>query len=91
MFKNLEVDRLVLCAKQNKVLPIASTVGSDDELDERLDAILNHACGDLNENVLDTECDIFSILLLSNARKNIIMPKIRKMANSQRSQKPLLK
>jgi hypothetical protein len=55
VIKNLEVDRLVLCAKQNKVLPIASPVESDDERDERLDAVLNHACGDLNENVLDTE------------------------------------
>jgi hypothetical protein len=57
VIKNLEVDRLVLCAKKNKVLPIASPVESDDERDERLDAILNHACGDLNENVLDLERD----------------------------------
>jgi hypothetical protein len=57
VIKNLEVDRLVLCAKQNKVLPIASTIDSDDERDERLDVVLNHACGDLNENVLDTERD----------------------------------
>jgi hypothetical protein len=57
VIKNLKVDRLVLCAKQNKVIHIASPVESDDERDERLDAALNHACGDLNENVLDTERD----------------------------------
>jgi hypothetical protein len=57
VIKNLEVERLVLCAKQNKVSPIASTVDSDDERNERLDAVLDHACGDLNENVLDTERD----------------------------------
>jgi hypothetical protein len=34
-----------------------STVDSDDERNERLDAVLDHACGDLNENVLDTERD----------------------------------
>jgi hypothetical protein len=31
VIKNLEVDRLVFCAKQNKVLPNASTIDSDDE------------------------------------------------------------
>jgi hypothetical protein len=34
-----------------------TTVDSDDEHDERLDTVLNHACGDINENVLDTEYD----------------------------------
>jgi hypothetical protein len=57
VIKNLEVDRLVLCAKQNKDIPIASPVESDDERDEMLDAVLNHSCGDLVENVLDTERD----------------------------------
>jgi hypothetical protein len=31
VIKNLEVDRLVFCAKQNKVLPNVSTIDSDDE------------------------------------------------------------
>jgi hypothetical protein len=57
VIKNLEVDRLVLCAKQKKNLANSSTVDSNDEQDERLDAVLSHACGDLNENVLDTERD----------------------------------
>jgi hypothetical protein len=57
VIKNLEVDRLVLCAKQKKVLANASTVDPDDKQDERLDAVLSHACGDLNENMLDTERD----------------------------------
>jgi hypothetical protein len=88
VIKNLEVDRLVLSAKQNKVLPIASPVESDDERDERLDAVLNHACGDLNENVLDTERDHILDLAPVQRKKNIIMPKIRKMANYQKSQTP---
>jgi hypothetical protein len=70
VIKNLEVDRLVLCAKQNKVLPIASPVESDDERDERLDVVLNHACGDLNENVLDTERDhILDLSLVQRKKK----------------------
>jgi hypothetical protein len=53
VIKNLEVDRLVLCAKKKKLIANTTTVDSDDEQDERLDAVLHHACGDLNENVLD--------------------------------------
>jgi hypothetical protein len=45
VIKNLEADRLVLCAKQKKNLANSSTVNSDDERDERLDAVLSHACG----------------------------------------------
>jgi hypothetical protein len=57
VIKNLEVDRLVLCAKHKKLNPNATTIDFDDEQEERLEAVLNHACGDLNENVLDTEND----------------------------------
>jgi hypothetical protein len=55
------------------------------------EAVLNHACGDLNENVLDTENDHIVDLSPVRRKKNIIMPKIRKMANYPRSQKPHLK
>jgi hypothetical protein len=48
---------LVLCAKQKKLIANSKTVDSDDEQDERLQAILSHACGDSNENELDTERD----------------------------------
>jgi hypothetical protein len=57
VIKNLEVDRLILCGKQKKIIANSSTVDSGDEQDERLEAVLSHACGDLNENVLDTERD----------------------------------
>jgi hypothetical protein len=57
VIKNLEVDRLVLSAKQKKLNSKARTVDSDDEREERLEAVLNHVYGDLNENVLDTEKD----------------------------------
>jgi hypothetical protein len=67
VIKNLEVDRPVLCAKQKKNLANSSTVDSDDEQDERLDAVLSHTCGDLNENMLDTERD--DILDLAHVRK----------------------
>jgi hypothetical protein len=57
VIKNLEVDRLVLCAKQKKIFSNSTTVDSNDEQDERLESVFNHACGDLNDNMLDTEND----------------------------------
>jgi hypothetical protein len=67
VIKNLEVDRLVLCAKQKMLYTNVRTVDTDDEREERLEAVLNHACGDLNENVLDTEND--HIIDLSPVRR----------------------
>jgi hypothetical protein len=88
VIKNLEVDRLVLCAKQNKVLANASTVDSDDEQDERLDAALSHACGDLNENVLDTERDhIVDLAPVQRKKKynNAKNPKNGKLPNKPKT------
>jgi hypothetical protein len=52
VIKNLEVDRLVLCA--NKKVKVNSTnLITDDEREERLEEVLNHACGNLNESLLD--------------------------------------
>jgi hypothetical protein len=67
--KNLEVDRLVLSANQKKKLPKckATPLASDDEREERLEDVLSHACGDLNENALDLEND--QILDLSPVRR----------------------
>jgi hypothetical protein len=41
-----------------------------------IEAVLNHSCGDLNENVLDTENDHIVDLSPVRRKKNIIMPKI---------------
>ena len=57
--KNLEIDRLVVLAnkkkcnlKSNKLLD-----ESDEERNARLEAVLSHACGNLNENMQDLESD----------------------------------
>jgi hypothetical protein len=86
VIKNLEVDRLVLCAKQNKVIPIASPDEFDDERDERLDAVLNHACGDLNENVLDTERD--HILDLAPVQRKKKYGNAKNLKNGKLPKKP---
>jgi hypothetical protein len=56
-----------------------------------LDVVLSHTCGDLNENVLDTERDHILDLAPVQRKKKYNNAKNLKMANSQRSQKPLLK
>jgi hypothetical protein len=43
-----------LC-KAKKDISNSTTVDSNDEQDERLESVFNHACGDLNDNMLDTE------------------------------------
>ena len=69
VIKNLEVDRLVLCANQKKSCPKprCSSIDSDVEREDRLEAVLSHACGNLNENMLDTEND--QIIDLSPLRR----------------------
>jgi hypothetical protein len=57
----------VLCAKHKKLNASATTAYFDDELEERLEAVLNHACGDLNESVLNTKND--HIIDLSPVRR----------------------
>ena len=42
-------------------------VESDDEREARLDAVLSHACGNLNENIQDIETDL--IINLSPVRR----------------------
>jgi hypothetical protein len=86
VIKNLEVDRLVLCAKQKKVLANASTVDSDDEQDERLDVVLSHACGDLNENMLDTEHD--HILDLAPVQRKKKYNNAKNLKNDKLPKKP---
>jgi len=60
ILKNLKVDRLILHANTKKrSIPKSkySSIESDEEREERLEAIFNHACGNLNENMLDKEND----------------------------------
>ena len=88
--KNLEVDRLVLSANQKKGFSKtnASNSASEIEREDHLDAILNHACGDLTENLLEAEND--QIIDLSplhrkkkyNNAKNIYKGKLPKKPKS---------
>jgi hypothetical protein len=86
VIKNLEVDRLVLCAKQNKLVANSSTVDSEDEQDERLKAVLSHACGYLNENVLDMESD--HIVDLAPVRRKKKYNNTKNLKNGKLPKKP---
>jgi hypothetical protein len=84
--KNLEVDRLVLCAngKKGSTKSTLSNLESDDERESQIDVILSHNCGNLNENLLEEESD--QIIDLSplrrkkkyNNAKNIMKGKLPK-------------
>jgi hypothetical protein len=69
ILKNIEVDRLVLSANQKKSIPKStySSLLSDDEQEDQLEAVLSHACGNLSENMLDKEND--QIIDLSPIRR----------------------
>jgi hypothetical protein len=54
--KNLEVDRLVVCANKNNKVN-ANDLISDDEREERLQEALNHAGGFVNGSLFDAEND----------------------------------
>jgi hypothetical protein len=56
IIKNLEVDRLVLSANKNTIANPTNLI-SEDEREERLEEVLSHACGNLNESLLDAEND----------------------------------
>ena len=71
--KNIEIDRLVVTTrkkvenKNKKNVKINSTSNitdfSDDEGEERLEAVLNHVSGDINEDSLEQNFDrVFSYL-----------------------------
>ena len=84
--KNLEVDKLVLCANEKKgsTKSRLSNLESDDERESRIEEILSHTCGNLNENLLEEESD--QIIDLSplrrkkkyNNAKNIMKGKLPK-------------
>jgi hypothetical protein len=66
IIKNLEVDRLVLSANKNTIANPTNLI-SEDEREERLEEVLSHACGNLNESLLDAEND--HIIDLSPSRR----------------------
>jgi len=53
--------------KKGSVKSNITNLDMDDEREDRLEAVLSHACGDLNENLLDEEND--QILDLSPLRR----------------------
>ena len=91
VIKNLEVDTLVLCANHKKNIPKPkfSSVDSDEEREDRLEAFISHACRSLNKNMLDMENDQIIDLSPLRWKKNIITPKILVRENFPKSQSPL--
>jgi hypothetical protein len=70
---------LVLSANSKKSKLIVTNPASDDEREERLEAVLDHVCGNINENLLDEEND--HILDLSPIRRK------KKYNNAKKSKK----
>jgi hypothetical protein len=86
--KNLEVDRLVLSANKNFKIKTMSLI-SDDEREERLEEVLNHSCGNLNESLLDTENDhILDLSPVSRKKKYNNTKKPRKGKLPKRPKTP---
>jgi hypothetical protein len=86
--KNLEVERLVLSANKNIKVKSTNQI-SDDEREERLEEVLNHVCGNLNESLLDTEYDHILDLSPVSRKKKYNNAKNPKKANFPKSQKLL--
>jgi hypothetical protein len=84
--KKLEVDRLVLSAKSNKLKNILPREDSDDEREDRLDTVLHHACGNFNENLVEEEND--QILDLSPIRRKKKYSNAKITKNGKRPNKP---
>jgi hypothetical protein len=86
--KNLEVDRLVVCANKNIKVNTTDLI-SDDGREERLEEALNHAGAFLNESLLDTENGHILDLSPISRKKNFNNAKKQKTATFPKSQKPL--
>jgi hypothetical protein len=78
--KNLEVDRLVVCANKNNKVN-ANDLLSDDEREERLQEALNHAGGFLNESLFDAENDHILDLSPVSRKKKFNKAKTQKTGN----------
>ena len=89
VIKNIEVDMLILCANQKKKNISKSNypiLDSDDEREDRLEAILSHTSGNLNENMLDQEDD--QILDLSPLHRKKIYNNAKKTNKGRLPKKP---
>jgi hypothetical protein len=86
IIKNLEVDRMVLSANSKKLRTNISNLVSDDEGEERLEAVLNHACGNFNENLLEMEND--QIIDLSPIRRKKKISNAKNLKKGKLPQKP---
>jgi hypothetical protein len=88
--KNLEVDRMVVHANNNKTknkkISKPLLPESDDEKDARLDAILGHVCGKSNESVRVLENDLILDLSPVDRKKRSSFAKNLKKGKS--SKKP---
>ena len=70
--KNLEIDKLLVQAnKKSNLKSDKLQLDSDDEREARLDAVLSHACGNLNENMQDVETDLIIDLSPVHRKKKI--------------------
>jgi hypothetical protein len=78
--KNLEVDRLVVCANKNNKVNTNDLL-SDDEREERLLEALNHAGGFLNDSLFDAENDHILDLSLVSRKKKFNKAKTQKTSN----------
>jgi hypothetical protein len=78
--KNLEVDRLVVCTNKNNNVN-ANDLLSDDERGERLQEVLNHAGGFLNESLFDAESDHILDLSPVSRKKKFNKAKTQKTGN----------
>ncbi|KAJ1276396.1 hypothetical protein BS78_05G211900 [Paspalum vaginatum] len=86
--KNIEIDRLTLSANNKKKLSTGHkcALESDDELETRLEDILSHTCGNLNENTLDLEMD--QIIDLSPVRRKKKYNNAKNNINGKLPKKP---
>ena len=89
--KNLEIDRMVVLANKKKCNVKSTELldESDDERDARLDAVLSHACGNLNENLQDLESDHIIDLSPIHRKKRSNTAKNFKHGKVPKNQKPL--
>jgi hypothetical protein len=78
----------LLLIKKDNLKSDKLQVESDDEREARLDAILSHACGNLNENMQDVENDlIIDFSPIDRKKKKQALPKILNMADSPKKPK----
>ena len=76
----------MLLIKKDNLKSDKLQVESDDEREARLDAVLSHACGNLNENMQDKETDL--IIDLSPVRRKKKSSTVKNPKNGRLPKKP---